>query len=318
MSAVLTVSIAAKDAIERRVQELRRRDESTRARVAPFLKKLWNPVRSLTSGAEIQIFDDLAIRFPNFSPVIDYWKGVAMASRRLNAPFVPQPVLLGGLPGLGKTMFAAEAAKVMGLHFSEISMATVTASFVISGGSLQWGEGSPGFIAKSLCESEVGNPMMLIDEVDKVSGDSRYNPLGPFYPLLERHSARRFKDEALELELDASNVVWVATANDTSQIPDPIMSRMKYFDIRAPEPDEMIPIVRSIYRGIKESEPIGALLDDDIPEDTIQSLSALLPREARKLLQDACMRAFNQERSMVLPTDIVFASKPQRNRVGFL
>lgn len=317
MSANQVVSIAVKDAVERRVNELRRRDDNVKARVAPILKRLWDPRRKLLSGADAGVFDDLQQRFPNFSPVIHYWRSVALASQKLNAPFLPQPILLGGLPGLGKTIFAAESAKAMGMYFAEISMATMTASFVISGGSLQWGDGSPGFIAKSLADSPVGNPLLLIDEVDKASGEARYSPLGPFYPLLERHSASRFRDEALELEIDASNVVWVATANDASQIPDPILSRMKYFEIRAPEPEEMVAIIHNMYRIIRATEAFGELLDEIIPESTVRMFTAMLPREARRHLNEACINAFISGRGTVLTSDVPVNTK-RVTRFGFI
>jgi len=317
MSNTHLVSIASKSAIERRVQDFKRRDDSVKSRVAPILKKFWDPQRPLISGADTKGFDELASRFPNFKPVIAYWKSVAMASRRLEAPFLPDPVLLGGLPGLGKTYFASEAAKVMSLPFSEISIATLTASFVISGGSLQWGDGSPGFIAKSLAESDIGNPMVLMDEVDKAM-QGNYSPMGPFYPLLERHSAKRFRDEALDIEMDASNVIWVATANDIGNIPAPILSRMKYFQIMPPAQDEMHVIVKNMYRLIREKEAIGQLLDEVLPQKTMDLLTVLLPREARKVLHEACMNAFLAERSTVTEEDVVMYEKPERSRMGFL
>ena len=313
----LTISIVSRDAVIQRVNELRGRDADAKARVGLCLRKLWNPDRDLIQGAEPQVFDDLQTRFPNFDLVIDYWRTEAMVSRKLGLAFQPQPVLLGGLPGLGKTFFASEAAKVMGLYFSEISMATVTAAFVLGGGSLQWGNGVPGFIAKSICLSQVGNPLLLIDEVDKAM-EGNYNPMGPLYPLLERHSARRFRDEALELEMDASHIIWVATANEIHHIPEPIVSRMKYFDIRKPTPVEMETIVNSIYAGIKERESYGKLLDAVLPADTIQRLTDLLPREARKTLEEACKRAIGQNRVVVLPEDIIFTNGPGHRPIGFL
>jgi len=226
-------------------------------------------------------------------------------------------VLLGGMPGLGKTVFSSASAKAMQLHFAELSMVTVTAAFVMSGGSMQWSEGSPGFIARTLSESDVANPMLLIDEVDKAM-HGNYNPMGPLYPLLERHSAKRFRDEALELELDASHIIWVATANEVNNIPDPILSRMRYFEIRKPTPTEMKAIVRNIYHMIRTTEDIGRLLAEDIPEETVKALAHMLPREARKHLQEACLRAFGKERSTVLPEDIVAENIPPESRIGFL
>ena len=69
----------------------------------------------------------------------------------------------------------------MGLPFFEISMNTASASFALTDGNLQWGDASVGFIAKSLSESSIGNPIIMIDEVDKAGGDSRFNPMNSLY-----------------------------------------------------------------------------------------------------------------------------------------
>ncbi|OIQ73041.1 Lon protease [mine drainage metagenome] len=159
--------------------------------------------------------------------------------------------------------------------------------------------------------------MVLIDEVDKAM-EGNYNPMGPLYPLLERHSANRFKDEALELEMDASHIIWIATANEVHRIPAPIVSRMKYFDIRQPTPVEMDAIVKSIYAGIQEREFYGKLLDAVLPDGTIRKLTYLPPREARKTLEEACKRAIGHNHSAVLPEDIIFTSVPDQHRIGFI
>ena len=67
--------------------------------------------------------------------------------------------------------------------------------------------GQPRFVATALSKGNIANPMLLFDEIDKVS-DLRYQPLGAFYTLFEKHSAERFKDEVIEIDLDASHVVW--------------------------------------------------------------------------------------------------------------
>lgn len=317
MSTPPNITIACKDAVEKRVHELRNRDSSIKSRVGPALKGLWNPVKPCAMGADSQVFEDLAYRFPNFIEVIHYWKSVAMVSRKTHQPFESQPILLGGPPGLGKTYFAAEAAKAMGLHFEEMSMATMTAGFMISGMNLQWAEGSPGFVASSLAKSNMANPMLLFDEIDKVS-DSRYSPLGAFYTLFERHSAKRFKDEALEIELDASHVVWVATANEVSHIPEPLLSRMKYFEIRKPDTSAMLNIIHNIYQIILKESTYGCLLDEQLPEDTLDILIEFEPRSAKKLLEEACMRAISVDRSMVTSKDVNLITLPKKPSIGFI
>lgn len=75
-------------------------------------------------------------------------------------------------------------------------------------------------------KSRYANPVLMLDEIDKVSSDSRHNPLGPMYSLLEKHTAKRFVDEYLGVPFDVSNVIWIASANYVERIPEPIRSRM--------------------------------------------------------------------------------------------
>lgn len=318
MSSSNSFALASKADVEKRVHELRRRDDDVKTRVGPILKKLWNPERSLALAPADSAFDSLELHFPNFAPVIDYWRVVATAARKLGQPFLPQPILLGGLPGLGKTYFSSEAATVMGLHYKELVMSTVTASFEISGGSLQWNEGSPGFIAQALAESPIGNPVLVLDEIEKVGTGNRYDPLGPFFPLLEIHSAQRFRDEALGFTLDASRVIWIATANEVEKLPPAILSRMRHFEIRKPTSEEMKGIVRSIYKMLRQTDPIAQFLEEEIPESTVDQMMHLLPREARKALQEGCQRAFSLDRMRVLPEDLPESLSPVEVRMGFI
>lgn len=318
----ITLQIADAVAVRQRVKSLAKRDDDMKARLADCLKMLWNPSRIARDGSDESVFLDLADRFPNFEPVISYWKNAAIASRLTGTIFRPQPVLLDGDPGLGKTYFASEAAKAMQLSFHEITMSTVTGGFLLSGLSTTWSTGAPGEIAKALSMSNVANPIVLIDEIDKVGQSSqKYGPIGPFYPLLEIHSAKRFRDEALEIELDASNIVWVLTCNEISEIPLPILSRVKRFHIERPTEAQMVPIVKSIYRSLSEFDQVCALIESELGEDVIGRLVSLMPREARKVLQEACMNAVVVGRREVLPEDLkidVVTAVKESRRIGFI
>jgi ATP-dependent Lon protease len=320
MPADLKLVITDKEKLERRVQELKRRDEGIKARMATVLKQLWNPERRLAMGADNSVFDDLQIRFPNFSEVIEYWRLQASISKRLGTSFQSSPVLLGGDPGLGKTYFSHESAKAMGLYYAEVNMATVTASFVLSGGSLQWSEGSIGFIAKTIAESPIGNPVMLLDEIDKATGGYKYDALGPFYPLMEKHSAMRFRDEALDLELNAQNVNWVMTANNINNIPAPILSRAKLFHIELPNRVQMPLVIKNIYDEIRNSEAYGHLLDERLPDETIAVFEGLSPREVKRKLTEACSKVFLEECSTVMPDDVQVEQFKNKTdfRMGFI
>ena len=263
-------NIASPDAVKTRVNELRRRSDDIQSRLAEVLKPLWNPERELAQITDFTVFDTLRQKFPNFIEVIEIWEANAIGLGHLGLPFESPPILLSGDPGLGKTFFVSEAARLFGIDYHEISMVMATAGFVLSGSSVQWGEGTPGFIAKALAKSKVANPMFLLDEIEKANSGTRWDPLAPFYPLLESHSAKRFKDESLEIELDTSKIIWIATANDLSKLPAPIMSRMRIVHIEQPRPPEMPRVIKSIYENLRAAKAFGAMLSADLDNEVIQ------------------------------------------------
>lgn len=303
--------------VKKRVEELQSRTDDIKSRVGTTLKKLWNPERVLRAVSENVELHTLHNRFPQFAEVIDFYENSIISLARLDLPMEMQPILLQGDPGLGKTYFASELAKCINLPFFEIAMATTSASFGLCGGNLQWSEGAPGFIATTLANSEVANPIILIDEIDKSAADSRYKPMNVFYSLLESHSSARFKDEALEFPMDASKIIWLATSNYLDNVPAPIQSRMRVFEIKQPHPSAMPSVIKSIYSQIRVKKAYGKLLDAVINESLIDCLSTRSPRAIKLALEEAAFKAIRHERSTLLTTDLP-AFKKEKSRVGFL
>lgn len=309
--------IAQPDAVKARVNELKDQSREVRARLAPILKKLWDPKRDLKIVDNLKGFQNLRERFPNFAEVVNVYEANAVALSKVNQPFEAQPILLCGEPGLGKTLFAAELAKILGLPYYEIALSTVTASFALSGGSTQWEGGSVGFVAKSLADSEVGNPLFLIDELDKSSG-SKYDPMNSFYGLLERHTAERFKDEAVDIELNASKIVWIATANEASNVPEAILSRVRTYEIKRPDAAGMRAVIASVYGNLRKNKPYGRLLQDSLNEDVIEALIDQLPRAVRQSLEDGMLKAIMADRDFVIQDDLITGKRKGKPNVGFI
>lgn len=312
------LSIAQIEQVHKRISELSKRSPEFQSRLAQPLKKLWDPVRSLACVDNLSVFSELYERFPNFSEVIQFYEVNAIVLKRLDLPFEAFPVLLQGDPGLGKTYFVSEFARLLGLSFYEISLATTTANFAISGGSTQWGEGSTGFVANSLVDSKFANPIMLIDEIDKASIGSHYNPMTPFYSLLEPHSAKRFKDEALEIELDTTKIIWIATSNYMHQIPEPIQSRMRTFEIDKPTVEQMPKIINSIYQYMRSHKIYGKMLVNNVNIDLIDYLLNKTPREIKQSLEAGAMNAIKQNRDHIIVNDLPMNKQKEMHRVGFL
>lgn len=243
------------------------------------------------------IFDDLdalSKRFPNFGPVIEFFKQEFALAKITNDPyFATQPLLIAGPSGVGKTIFCHEIAKLVNTHFEFISMSSMTAGFVLSGNSSGWAEGKYGKVVLSFAQGQRANPLLLIDEIDKVGGDTRYDPLGSLYSLLEKETARKFVDEALEVPVDCSHAVWVATANYLDRIPEPIVSRFTIIEVASPSTEQMAMVLSSIYSKVRQNHQWGTIFQNELSQSVVNQLvkSGLEPRLLQKALVSGCGRA---------------------------
>ena len=260
--------------------------------------------------------DDLCEQSPNFADVIDdLRKSLALAVAG-NEAVQFTPMLLLGAPGLGKTYFAKKLAQALGTGFEFVSMSSLTAGWVLTGASAQWNNARPGKVAQTLIEREYANPVIVLDEVDKAGGDSRYDPMGALYALLERDTAAHFKDEFIDVDMDASHILWVATANDESTIPEPILNRMNVYAIEQPDADGGRTIALAVYHEILDAHHWP--FPHEPSESVVERLSTLPPRDMRKLLLDAFGTARLANRDFLVPEDID-AKKlcGRKTRLGF-
>jgi energy-coupling factor transporter ATP-binding protein EcfA2 len=204
--------------------------------------------------------------------------------------FRPHPLLLAGPPGVGKTAFVQALAGIVGVGFTAIDMSTMTSSFVISGNSYKWEEGTNGVVLGQLRDGKYANPFLLLDELDKVGGDNRYDPYGPLHSLLERESSQQFKDESIDIPIDASHITWVATANDLSKIPEPILSRFTVVDVQKATGADAHKVIRSVWASMRSGEVWGEAFSPCLNEQVIRFLESESPREVKRLLLEACGR----------------------------
>ena len=261
--------------------------------------------------------DTLYDSCPNFSEVIDDLKKSLALSVCGNEPVHFTPILLLGEPGIGKTHFARELAHALGTGYEFVPMSSLTAGWILSGASSQWTNAKPGKVASTLVGGDYANPLMVLDEVDKAGGDSRYDPMGALYGLLERDTARNFRDEFVDVEMDASHILWVSTANDESHLPEPILNRMMVYEVPRPDEDASYRIACRLYREIVAEHDWG--FPDDPPSDVMEILAGLPPRDMRKRLISAFGTAKISGRSTLTANDFDLTKNGKRGqrRIGF-
>lgn len=256
-----------------------------------------------------------ADRFPNFEELITYLKGQSALAAIGDGVFRLPPILLIGEPGIGKTAFLLRLAKVIKTDFLSINMASAQTGSAISGSDIHWSNSRQGQLFNKLVFGETANPIVFLDEVDKIGADSRYDPAGALYPLLERKTAAKFEDLSLPgLFINASHVVWIAAANKKDVIEPALLSRFRVFHIPEPTKIQMPAIVESVYSDLRDGEVWGAKFSN-LSDDVLHAVAAAPPRDVRKMLEGAmAVAAIDRRRHLRVDDLVPLKGKPS---IGF-
>ena len=260
----------------------------------------------------------LQAELPNFAEPLEHiLRAVALAADSRD-PVEVTPMLLLGEPGIGKTHFARRVADLLGTSWALAPMNALTAGWILSGASSQWKGARPGKVFETLVQGEFANPVVVIDEIDKAACGAQYDPLGALYSLLEHDTARHFTDEFAEVPIDCSAVVWVATANDPSGIPDPILDRLAVFEVDAPDETGRRAIAARLYGEMRQGHDWGHRFPDELSEAALQALAEASPREMRRMLATAFGSARLDGRDELRQQDFTRNLGRRANRIGFI
>lgn len=297
-------------------------EDSARNRLESILSRLneLGRFRSFTPAVAPEEVLALKQTFPNFSEVLDEIAAhiaLARLAGEDKAPLAFPPILLVGPPGVGKTYFTQQLCETLGAHFNETSLNSNSAGFILSGLDMGWSSGKPGLVFRALMEGPIANPFILLDEIDKANKpDSAHDPLGPLYGLLEPQMAKRFCDEATTLPMDASHILWVATANDVDSIPEPLLSRMTVFEIPFPSVEQTATLAYTVWRKLRQNTAWGPHMHEKISDGIIECLKEKSPRDMTRLFIRAAGRAIMNKRHILNPVDFsIDGTEDSRNTV---
>jgi ATP-dependent Lon protease len=237
----------------------------------------------------------LAGEMPNFAAVIEYVRSSCALAQKLGRPLQISPILLAGMPGLGKTLFATRLADILGVPQFVFALDSAETTSTLLGSDKHWSNTEPGQLFRHIVLGEVANPVIVLDELDKAnraSGTSGgYRPATALHGPLEPVTAKVLRDKSADLCFDASHVIYIATANRLSVIERSLLSRFKVFLIKEPDARTAVAIARSVARSVVGHFGVERRFKA-ITGEVLQQIALLgSPRLQRQVLEAAIGRA---------------------------
>ncbi|HHX60135.1 MAG TPA: endopeptidase La, partial [Epulopiscium sp.] len=228
---------------------------------------------------------------------------------RVLSPEIASPILcLVGPPGVGKTSVGSSIAKATGRNYVRLSLGGVRDEAEIRGHRRTYIGAMPGRFIQSLTQAKSSNPLMLLDEVDKMSNDFRGDPAAALLEVLDSEQNHTFRDHYLEVPVDLSKVLFIATANSVTNIPRPLLDRMEIIEVSSYTQPEKVEIAMQYLlpkqlekHGMKKaqlkiSKPMMHLIIQGYTKESgvrkLERILASLCRKVAKRLIDTKRKTF--------------------------
>ena len=238
-----------------------------------------------------------------------------LAVRQMNPEGKGQIICLVGPPGVGKTSIAISVATALNRKLSRISLGGVRDEADIRGHRKTYIGSMPGRIIEAISRSGTMNPLLVLDEIDKMASDQRGDPASALLEVLDSEQNYAFRDHFLEIPVDLSKVMFITTANTTSTIPRPLLDRMEVIELSSYTDEEKLQIAKQHLlpkqlkeHGLKKTQlrisddAIRAIIRDYTRESGVrkleQQLAAICRKADMRLLTGAVKRISVTEKDL--------------------
>ena len=233
-----------------------------------------NDVLDLKKASQILERDHYGLKDAK-EKVLDY-----LAVKKLNPSMNGVILCLAGPPGIGKTSLVKSIAESMGRKFVRVSLGGVRDEAEIRGHRRTYVGSMPGKIMKAMKEAGTNNPVILLDEIDKMSNDFKGDPASAMLEVLDPEQNKNFEDHYIDMPFDLSKVFFVATANDLRNVSAPLRDRMDILQLSSYTEFEKLHIAQNFLLKQAQKENGLANIDIKIPDKVMFKLIDEYTREA--------------------------------------
>ena len=233
-----------------------------------------NDVLDLKKASQILERDHYGLKDAK-EKVLDY-----LAVKKLNPSMNGVILCLAGPPGIGKTSLVKSIAESMGRKFVRVSLGGVRDEAEIRGHRRTYVGSMPGKIMKAMKEAGTNNPVILLDEIDKMSNDFKGDPASAMLEVLDPEQNKNFEDHYIDMPFDLSKVFFVATANDLRNVSAPLRDRMDILQLSSYTEFEKLHIAQNFLLKQAQRENGLANIDIKIPDRVMFKLIDEYTREA--------------------------------------
>jgi ATP-dependent Lon protease len=268
--------------------------------IRKILQRLSKEAKNIIITDEIKAkVQDLGRKYPNMAAVQQYLlEQIELSKMKKSGAFNIKPILLLGNAGCGKTSYIVELAIILlGFSAVRIDLGNDISSFSCVGSDPSYVDAKQGKIIDALCaegeKNPIKNPIIHFDELDKVRADAKYTVETIFYSILEKRTAKRFVDNFIGVEVDASEINYIFTANTIEGIPEPILNRLRIFQIPDYTEEQLREVViDNFYQNWLNSNGLRKECFPEVLSDEIKNKVMKISNGDTRSINDALTKLF--------------------------